>query len=54
MKRRCWERFISLVLAGAMIVNAPCSYVNAEDLFFSSEDNIQQAEVWEETEVAEE
>ena len=54
MKRRCWEKVISLVLAGAMIVNAPCNYVSAEDLFFSSEGEIQEYETGEEVESAEE
>ena len=54
MKRRCWEKVISLVLAGAMIVNAPCNYVSAEDLFFSSEGEIQGYEPGEEVVSAEE
>ena len=54
MKRRCWEKVISLVLAGAMIVNAPCNYVSAEDLFFSSEIENQEYEPAEEVEPGEE
>ena len=54
MKRRCWEKVISLVLAGAIIVNAPCNYVSAEDLFFSSEIENQEYEPAEEVEPGEE